>query len=225
MSDEIGDEVDLWPAAGPMGASGTVYRGIMQDLEERRMVPGQRLVETELATRFGVGRNAVREAMQRLAMRGVIDLNRNRSASIRLLDRAETMEVLDVAAALTTLAAGAAAARYAQQDHGNILDAAMDDLALIGPMSEPHLFSRARRNFYRALLVIGGNRELQRVFPAVGMHLIFSQFQSPRLRDVRLDDYRAMRDAVVAGQTESARLLGCEHVERVRAIICDLIGA
>lgn len=218
------DEVDPWPAAGPTGASGSVYRGIMQDLEERRMVPGQKLVETELAARFGVGRNAVREAMQRLAMRGVIDLNRNRSASIRLLNRAETMEVLDVAAVLTALAAGAAAARYKQQDHARILDAAMDNLAEIGPMSEIHLFSRARRNFYRALLVIGGNRELQRVFPAVGMHLIFSQFESPRLRDVRLGDYRAMRDAIVLGQAESARLLGSEHVDRVRTIICDLIG-
>jgi hypothetical protein len=45
--------------AAPRGATQSVYRGIMQDLEGHRIVPGQRLVETELASRFGVGRNAV----------------------------------------------------------------------------------------------------------------------------------------------------------------------
>jgi DNA-binding GntR family transcriptional regulator len=49
----------------------------MSDLEDSSMVPDQRLVETELAARFGVGRNAVREAMQRLAVRSVIDLSRD----------------------------------------------------------------------------------------------------------------------------------------------------
>src|SRR3546814_3335354 len=59
--------------AGSAGATQRVYLGILQDLEKHRMVPGQRLVETELALHFGVGRNAVREAMQRLAVRGVVD--------------------------------------------------------------------------------------------------------------------------------------------------------
>src|SRR3546814_18595052 len=64
-------------------AADRVYLGILEDLEYHRMVPGQRIVETDLAVQFGVGRNAVREAMQQLAMRGVVDLSPNRSASIR----------------------------------------------------------------------------------------------------------------------------------------------
>src|SRR3546814_14040142 len=63
-----------------------VFLGILRDLETGRMVPGQRLVETELASRHGVGRNAVREAMQHLAARGVVDLSPNRSPAIRKLD-------------------------------------------------------------------------------------------------------------------------------------------
>ena len=69
----------------------------MKDLEEGRMVPGQMLAETNIAVRFGVGRNAVREAMQQLGARGVIDLSRHRSPTIRLLDKAETSEILAVA--------------------------------------------------------------------------------------------------------------------------------
>ena len=76
----------------PAGSVQRVYRGLLADLDHGRMVPGQRLVETDLAERFGVGRNAVREAMQRLAARGVVDLSRHRSPAIRRLDGEETME-------------------------------------------------------------------------------------------------------------------------------------
>jgi DNA-binding GntR family transcriptional regulator len=224
QSHAVVSELDYWPGAEPEGASRRVYLGIMQDLEERRMAPGQRLVETELAARFGVGRNAVREAIQRLAVRGVVDLSRNRSSAIRQLDRAETMEVLDVASTMTALVATAAARRYEEALHAAIIDRAMVELAAINAMSEPHMFSRARRHFYRALLSIGGNRELQRLFPAIGMHIIYSQFQSPRLQDIRLADYRKIHGTVISCDAAAAAVAGQEHVENVRAMISDLIG-
>ncbi|MEO5597728.1 MAG: GntR family transcriptional regulator, partial [Novosphingobium sp.] len=115
-------------ATEPRGASQRVYLGIMQDLEARRMVPGQRLVETDLAQRFAVGRNAVREAIQRLAVRGVVDLSRNKSPSIRILDRAETHEILDVAALMTGLAARAAAQGFDAVRHGAMLADAIQSL-------------------------------------------------------------------------------------------------
>jgi len=216
------DDLDYWPEAEPEGASRRVYLGIMQDLEERRMVPGQRLVETELAIRFGVGRNAVREAMQRLAMRGVADLSRNRSASIRQLDITETMEVLDVAAAVTSLVVATAAECYDEEIHAAMIDSAIADLAAVGPMTESHVFSRARRHFYRAMLAIGGNRELKRIFPAIGMHIIYSQFQSPRLQSIRLSDYRAIHAAIVSKDIAAAALAGRQHVENVRAHVIEL---
>lgn len=206
----------------PVGASRKVYLGILQDLEEGRMVPGQRLVEVDLSARFGVGRNAVREAMQRLAVRGVVDLSRNRSGAIRQIDLAETMEILYVAAAMTALAAETAARHFDSARHGTMLDAAM--AALTGPKVKdqvPGAFSRARRGFYRALLAIGGNRELQRLFPAIGMQIIYSQFQSPRLQRLRLSDYEAIHSAVIAGDPAAARRASIRHVENVRAIISE----
>lgn len=206
-------------AVAPVGASQRVYLGIMQDLEARRMVPGQRLIETDLAQRFGVGRNAVREAIQRLAVRGVVDPSRNKSPSIRHLDLAETHEILDVAAALTGLAARAAALGFDIEQDGPPLHAAMTALENVGPHSEPGSFSRARRQFYRVLLLVGGNRELQRLFPAIGMHIIYSQFQSPRLQQVRMVDYRAIRDAIVARDADAAEHAARNHVEHVRSLI------
>src|SRR5580692_1352120 len=93
----------------PVGAIDRVAQEILSALERRRLVPGQRLIETEIALSLGVGRNAVREAIQRLAAKGIIDLSRNRSPSIRQLDLDETMEVLEVADEMFGLAARVAA--------------------------------------------------------------------------------------------------------------------
>jgi DNA-binding GntR family transcriptional regulator len=187
------------------------------------MSPGQRLVDADLAKRFGVGRNAVREAMQRLATRGVVDLNRHRSASIRELDLAEAMEILSVAAVVTSFAAQLAAAAFDPTLHSQALTSVMKQLADGAAMQDPSNFSQARRNFYRTLLSIGGNRELQRLFPAIGMHIIYSQFRSPRLKEIRLSDYRLIAEAVLAQNVAEAAARGRIHVERVRAVIRETL--
>jgi DNA-binding GntR family transcriptional regulator len=200
-----------------------VYQGVMKDLEEGRMVPGQRLVETELAARYQVGRNAVREAMQKLAARGVVDLSRHRSPGIRYLDPDETLEVLDVASALTGLAARTAALKFDAQRHASRLQAAMEALDRAQRVDEPGMFSHARRHFYRALLTIGGNRELQRLFPAIGMHIIYAQYQTRQLRGIRIADYRAIAEAVVRRDPAGAAKAGHSHVDHVRKVITDTL--
>lgn len=196
-----------------------VYRGIMRDLEEGRLVPGQILAETGLASQYAVGRNAVREAMQQLAARGVVDLSRNRSPTIRRLDHAETLEILAVASAMTTLAAQAAAKHFDPAQHGALVSATLDALVQADAIDEPGMFSRARRHFYRVLLDIGANRELQRLFPAISMHIIYAQYQSRQLRGIRLADYCAIMEAVMRKDGTAAHAAAHAHVEHVRAAI------
>lgn len=206
-------------ASGGNGAADRVYLGIMSDLELRRMVPGQRLIETDLAQRYGVGRNAVREAIQRLSGRGVVDLSPNRSPAIRMLDAAETNEILDVASVMTGLVASTAARMFDAGQHSVLLNDAIERLGQLAPTSDLWSFGRARRGFYRALLGIGANRELQRLFPNIGMHIIYSQFQSYDLLLTRVADYRKIAGAVVAKDARAAGREARTHVEHVRDFI------
>ncbi len=204
------------PAAA---ASQRVYLGILQGLEQNRLVPGQRLIETELAIEFGVGRNAVREAMQRLSVRGVVDLKPNQSASIRKLDLQETIEILEVATELTSLTVKVAASKYDEKRHGKAFRAVMDRFAEFEDMRQPSEFSRTRRQFYRTLLSIGENRELQRLFLAVGVHVIYSQHQSYELQQIRLQAFREIYAAVCANDTKAGAIIGRQSVERERDFI------
>lgn len=200
-------------------ASGAVFAGIVQGLESQDFLPGQRLVEADLAAHFGVGRNSVREALQKLAADGIVELNRHRGAAIRTLTLAEAQDVLEIAEFMTGLLAGRAAACAADSAHTPALRAALDELEAAGASPKRHAFLAARRHFYRALLEIAANRELKRLFPAIQMHVVHACFRLPGLRDLRLADYRRIGAAVLANDAEAAREAGMAHVRRVRAAI------
>lgn len=69
------------PKSGPE-AEERVVRVVSQGLHQRRIRPGDRLVERELSLAAGASRLAVRNALLRLAQAGLVDLNRNKGASV-----------------------------------------------------------------------------------------------------------------------------------------------
>ncbi|WP_020423707.1 GntR family transcriptional regulator [Cupriavidus sp. WS] len=205
-----------------------MFFGIMGGLELGSFVPGQRLVEADLATQFGVGRNSVREALQRLAAEGIVELPRHRGAVIRRLSLQDTLDVLDVAERMTGLLARAAARGSGDRAHAQALRAAVQALAGAGKAEKAEraertrpgeAFSGARRHFYRTLLEMGGNRELRRLFPTIHMPVVHAQHRLASLQQMRLADYRRIAAAVLAGDPDEAEAAGAAHVQNVRAAI------
>jgi DNA-binding GntR family transcriptional regulator len=211
-------------ADGNGAASDAVFLGIVQGLENQAFVPGQRLVETDLAATFRVSRNSVREGLHRLVAEGVVELLRHKGAMIRSLSLEDTLDVLDVAELMTGLLArsaardgspGAARTRELKQILRELSDSdKARDLAR---------FSTARRRFYRALLTLSGNRELRRLFPSIHMPIVYAQHRLPSLQQLRLKDYGLIADAVIAGDPERAEDAGRSHVRNVRRCILETV--
>jgi DNA-binding GntR family transcriptional regulator len=201
------------------GASQVVYRGILHALETGAVIPGQRLIESELAAHFGVGRNAIREAMQKLAARGVVDLQRNRSASIRQMDADEVQEVLDVSGIIIGLLFTTAARKFDAERDGADLEAAVAALQAAYDDADELAFSRARRAFYRLALKIAGNRELVRVFPAIGTHIMNAKYQSRHMQTIRMQAYRAVAEAIAASDPAAAADIAARHNDEMREAV------
>ena len=187
------------------GAARSVSRGLMRGLEQGRIVPGQRLIETDLAAEYGVGRNAVREAIQWLAAQGAIDVSRFRSPAIRRLDEGEAQDVLDTAEPILALMARAAARNF-REEHAEALASASKAL-------EGEDFARARRHFYGALLAIGGNRELPRLFRVSGLQILYAQYREAGAARAHLE---ALARAVALGDPMAAEAAAKHHVAAIR---------
>lgn len=202
----------------PEGASDAVFFGIVHGLERRVFVPGQRLVEADLAARFDVGRNSVREALQRLAAEGVVEILRHKGAAVRALTVQETMDVLEVAERMTGLLARSAARGVAagRGSQALALARALQQLRSADSAQDPDAFARARRSFWRALLELAANRELRRLFPSIHMPIVYAQHPIAALQKLRLRDYEAIGQAVAQGREDMADARGMEHVRNVR---------
>jgi DNA-binding GntR family transcriptional regulator len=204
------------------GTSNRVSAALLRDLEMQRLVPGQRLIETDLAQRFGVGRNAVREAIQWLAAKGVVDLSRNRSPSIRHLSLDEVLEVLDVAEAMNCLLARLAARKFSRSSHRTAYRQLLLDLNTRGVTLDAESFASIRRHFYRTLLETASNRELARHFSSINMQIVYVQFPKLQLQAIRVEDYLAICKEVMAGKAGPAETAARRHVKRVRELVTRL---
>lgn len=122
-----------------------------------QLPPGQPLVETELAARFGVSKTPVREALKTLAGRGLVVMSEYKGATVRTVDASMARSVYDVRLLLepealrrtVTAKADLAGARAALER----ADAAADRADR----------SLANRDFHRALYLPCGNPLLTRM--------------------------------------------------------------
>ena len=132
------------------------YTLILEAIDMGLYKPGDRLVESDLAERFGVSRTPIREALQRLETQSLLTRD-GRSLIVASLDHNQLAELYVVRAELEGLAA-ALAARHATDEEVRVLrDMVEDDRGLLG---DPQAMARANRRFHKQIHLASHNRFL-----------------------------------------------------------------
>lgn len=133
------------------------YTLILESIDAGVYKPGDRLVESELADRFGVSRTPVREALQRLETQSMLSRD-GRSLIVASLDHNQLAELYAVRTELEGLAARLAA-RHATDEEMRVLRMMVDeDRALLG--GDPRVLSRANKRFHKQIHLASHNRFL-----------------------------------------------------------------
>jgi DNA-binding GntR family transcriptional regulator len=200
-----------------------VYRGVLRALYEGRYVPGQRLIAPDLMREFDVGRGTIREVLQRLASTGVVRLIPQKGARVRRLSRREVVEVLDLVEILLGLAARGAARAMASNELRKGLQARYE--GLVSSIDKDfNRFVQAREDYFRYMMQAAGNRELQRTFPSVQVHIMRIQLRTFNRAGDAVDptDYRLLQEAVLSADPEQAERAGRIHVQQTMGRISEL---
>jgi len=132
------------------------YTLVLEAIDTGIYKPGDRLVESDLAERFGVSRTPIREALQRLETQSLLTRD-GRSLIVSSLDHNQLAELYVVRAELEGLAANLAA-RHATPEEVRVLrDMVTDDHRLI---EDPSAMARANRRFHKQIHLSSHNRFL-----------------------------------------------------------------
>ncbi len=132
------------------------YDLILEAIDTGVYRPGARLVESELAERFGVSRTPIREALQRLETQSLLTRD-GRSLIVASLDHAQMAELYAVRQELEGLAAKLAAQHAAEEEVAVLREMVKADRALLG---DPEALARANRRFHHQIHLASHNRYL-----------------------------------------------------------------
>ncbi len=132
------------------------YDLILEAIDTGAYRPGDRLVESDLADRFGMSRTPIREALQRLETQGLLARD-GRSLIVASLDHNQLAELYVVRAELEGLAARLAAQHATPEEVRVLRDMLAADKPLV---RDPAALSRANRRFHTQIHLASHNRYL-----------------------------------------------------------------
>ncbi|MEP0960679.1 MAG: GntR family transcriptional regulator [Roseobacter sp.] len=132
------------------------YSMILEAIDLGLYRPGDRLVESELAERFGVSRTPIREALQRLETQSLLSRD-GRSLIVASLDHNQMAELYVVRRELEGLAARLAAQHSTPEETRILREMVEADNALV---DDPAALARANRRFHKQIHLASHNRYL-----------------------------------------------------------------
>ncbi len=171
------------------------YSLILSAIDNGTYRPGDRLVESELAERFGVSRTPVREALQRLETQSMLKRD-GRSLIVATLDHNQLAELYTVRTELEALAARLAARHATPEEIRVLIGMVEEDRTNLG---DPQTLARANRRFHHQIHLASHNRFLVQQLNLVhrSMALMAGTTLSAKGRDwVTLDEHQAIVDAI-----------------------------
>ncbi len=173
--------------------------------------PGDRLVESELAERFGVSRTPVREALQRLETQAMLTRD-GRSLIVSSLDHNQMAELYEVRAELEGLAAALAAKHASPEEIKVLYEMIKEDRKYI---DNPRDLSIANRRFHRQIHLASRNRylvlQLEMVHRSMAL-LAETSLAADGRGEMALAEHLVLVEAIEAGNSNDADRLLKDHL-------------
>jgi DNA-binding GntR family transcriptional regulator len=191
-----------------------VYAVLGEAIRDGRLTPGQRVRDVDLAVALGVSRTPVREALQRLARIGLVEVSANRYTRVSNPDervRADTYEYLIYAMGFG-LRMSLARCTDAELDEAVAL---ADDMVVASADGDFEALARASNAFYERISLTTGNVVFITIMQEAGLAFQRNlETWRPARTDPRerTESYRALRDAVAARDgAEAERVMRAQH--------------
>lgn len=194
-----------------------IVADILRGLHEGRYVPGQKLTESELTRKYGVGRGSVREALRKLESEGLVTVSLHRGARIRIFSRDGVRDVLEVYEELACLAARLAAERLVHPGDAAQLQKILVDMEEQLQRGESFETARLRYRFLAEVVALTHNQELRHLMPRFDVSVLRAQFRNVFNLEFAKDDLAHLKrvvDAIVARDSARAGVAMSQYSHR-----------
>lgn len=221
LSSELHEQLDESTAGGPELAM-LIREGIMSG----RLVPNQRLVETDLCAMYGVSRAVVREALTELTSDMLVERVRNRGARVRAVTIDEAIEIARIRSAIEGLGAAQAAEHATDEQIAGLqeLGVAMRRAVEDGDRSG---YTQLNKELHSQILRASGTIVAPSLVQSLRAREGYFQYRlalDPGRPHVSLPEHLAIIDAIADRDSEGARAAMGGHLDSVASALLDAFG-
>ncbi|EPJ36057.1 putative HTH-type transcriptional regulator YdhC [Streptomyces afghaniensis 772] len=209
----------------PLGAvRERVTADLRQEIIAGSLRPGDRLVERELAERFGVSRVPVREAIRALVAEGFVHFETPRRTVVRRLTPNDVKELFELREALEVYAAGLAASRATSQDLAEVQEL-LDRAAAATEAGDAELITDLNSRLHDRIVAMAANSLLTEALEPVAGRLRWMTRRNEEWPQL-LVEHRELYEAIASGDPDRARAHALTHVRtNYRSTVRHLFGA
>jgi DNA-binding GntR family transcriptional regulator len=190
-----------------------------------RIVPGQRLIANDLTEQLGVGRGSIREAFQRLAADGLVDIIPNRGAVVRRLSREHVRDLFQIRVNLEGLGSRLAAEQIDRADHRQRFLSVWNEVKPDGTERSPALFMQQNRLYHHTIVSIGENKQLTELIDNLQLPIVMfqvGQAMQPENSERSHRDHVLIADAILSGDAGAAEKAMRNHLQQTAEWILQL---
>jgi DNA-binding GntR family transcriptional regulator len=198
---------------------------LRNDILRGEFPPGERLIELQLAERYGVGRAAIRSAIVELSAEGLVIHETNRGAAVRRVSVAEAIEITEARGALESLLARLAAERATEDDRAELAQIIADMRDAVASNRQID-YSELNRLLHRRIREISAHAtasELVAILRNRGAPHQFRLVTMPGRSSDSLLQHMAIVDAIAAGDGDAAAEAMEVHLRSVQSVLSSWV--
>jgi DNA-binding GntR family transcriptional regulator len=200
--------------ARPAPLRQAVYDTLAEMIAGGSLKPGQHLVESELADHLGVSRQPIREALQRLAVDGWVELRPAYGAYVHVPGTEEVAQLLGVRSVLEAYSAREAAQHVTKERTAHLRQLYEAGIAALAAENESALVA-ANTDLHAYIAAISDNKVLTELVTQVERRVRWSYIPIARPRGKEAwREHDGLIKAIAAGDADLAEELMRAHTGR-----------
>jgi DNA-binding GntR family transcriptional regulator len=211
----------------PPSVVDSLCRQLADEIVEGALQPGARLDEVGLASRFGVSRTPVREALRQLEATGLVQRRPNRGVVVTLVSRERLAAMFEAMAEVEAVCARLAAARMTTAERTALQRLHAEAAAHAAAGAEAR-YENANRRFHGLLYDGAHNAELSAIAASMRARIApfrRAQFRVPGRIARSWDEHDRVVRAILAGDGQAAEAAMRAHLMTVRDAAHDYRSA
>ena len=200
-----------------------IYDILKSQIINEELRPGQRLLDDQLASTFGVSRTPVREALARLSNEGLVEIVSRSGAYVKKLTREDIEEIYEIRKVLEGLAARKAATFIA--------DKQIEQLSLLFEKAKHSGMDNCKAHIdldvklHDSILKSCHNKRLASIM--ANLYTLIHVFRirvgkNKEKAEQALKDHEAILEAIKARDANKAEKMMMEHIETSKDYIFNL---